>query len=332
MNQHFSIKLILGFFIIAGFVYFVSFASVNELITPLRVDSLYVKLQEEDFRRQQGPEDNKLMPRFYYSPKDFDLAYTNLTVTTMDCHDLKGWFVPSKNTDNNITILIIHDLNESRITSLATVKQFHDRGYNVCLFDMRAHGDSEGEFATYGHMEKYDLRSIADTLSKKFKTENIAVLGIGAGAAIALQAANMDLRIKVVIAQSPFNNLYNFVQTYADEKWGVLNPVLFPLVKKHLEDNLKFELNSVDIVQIAKKLTIPCLFIVGTADKIVKTKDTRAVFDACISMKKQYWPVRNATHYTIEESAGTAYYDRISIFLVTNSPKKIKKTRYKKFV
>ncbi len=332
MNKNYRIKLIIGILLIAGFIYFFSFAGVDELINPIRIDSLYVKAQETDYKQQQTNQNNTIIPHFYYSPENFGMCYTNLEVITIDSLKLRGWYIPSCDNTNSTTLLIIHDLNESRITSLETAKQFNERGYSVCLFDMRAHGTSEGEYATFGHMEKYDVQNIIDTLMKEDPSKNIAVLGIGVGATIALQAANMDLRIKVIIAQSPFNNLYNFVKTYADEKWNILNPILFPMIKNHLEDELKFNLSSIDMVTLAKKITVPTLFIAGTSDKVLKSQSTREVFYECCALKKEYWPIKNATHSSIEETAGVTYYDRISIYLVNNMPKKSKKTRFKKLV
>lgn len=332
MDQKLKIKLAIGLLIIAGSLYFFSYAGVNELITPIRVDSLYVQAQKADYERQRTDERNRINPHFYYSPDNFGMCYNNLEAVSIDSLKLKGWYITSDDLTNSTTILIIHDLNESRITSLETAKQFNDRGYSVCLFDMRAHGVSEGEIATYGYMEKYDIRTIIDTLMKHDPSKNIAVLGIGAGADIALQAANIDIRIKVIIAQSPFNNLYNFVKIYADEKWGVLNGILFPRIKGHLEDELKFDLSSIDMTRLAKKITVPTLFIAGTSDKILKSQYTREVFQECVALKKQYWPVKNAKHSSIEETAAEAYYNRISVYIINNMPKKVKKTRFKKLV
>src|SRR5436190_13111171 len=129
MDQNLRIKLIVGLLIIIGSAYFFSFAGVDELINPTRVDSMYVKVQEIDYNTHQGQSDNKRNTHFYYSPADFNMPYNELEVKTIDSLILKGWYISSNDRNNHTTILIIHDLNESRITSLLAAKQFNERGY-----------------------------------------------------------------------------------------------------------------------------------------------------------------------------------------------------------
>ena len=332
MWEGYKMKLALGLLLLVGFIYFLSFAGINEILTPVRIDSLYVKAQEVDFRRQQENSDSKIKPHFFLSPSDLHLCYTDITIRSADSLLLKGWYIPSDNYNNSTLILILHDLNESRITSLETAKQFSDRGYSVCLFDLRAHGASEGKQFTFGFLEKYDVQTMIDTLLKQYGSKNIALLGIGTGAAIALETANIDPRVNMVIAQSPFNNLYTFVKTYASQKWSVLNSFLFPIFKKHLEKELLFPLETVDVVAAVKNMNVPVLFIAGADDAVVKKDDTHKIFEACPSPKKQFWLVKNSSHTSIEENAGEAYYNKISVYIINNSPRKIAKTRYKKFV
>jgi alpha-beta hydrolase superfamily lysophospholipase len=332
MSEGYSMKLVLGLLLLAGLIYFLSFAGINELLTPVRIDSVYVKAQEADYIKQQENTDNKIRPHFFLNPADLHLCYTDIAIHTADSLLLKGWYIPSDNYNNSTLVLILHDLNESRITSLETAKQFSDRGYSVCLFDLRAHGASEGKQFTFGFLEKYDVQTIVDTLLNQYGSKNIALLGIGTGGAIALEAARLDARIKMVIAQSPFNNLYTFVKTYSSQKWSLLNSFLFPLFKKQLEKELLFPLETIDIVASVRNTSLPVLFIAGANDDVVNKDDTHKIFEACPSVKKQFWLVKNATHTSIEENAGEAYYNKISVYIINNSPRKIAKTRYKKFV
>jgi alpha-beta hydrolase superfamily lysophospholipase len=332
MLKGFKMKIALGLLILIGFVYFISFAGINEILTPLRVDSLYVKAQETDYLRQLENTDIKIAPHFFHSPADFHLCFSDIEIRTADSLKLKGWYIPSDNYNSNSTLVIIHDLNDSRITLLETAKQFNDRGYSVCLFDMRAHGASDGKQATFGFLEKYDVITIIDTITKQYGSKNIVLMGLGVGASIAIQAASIDSRVKVIIAQSPFSNLLTFVKTFADQKWDVMNKFLFPLIKKHLEKELLFSVETIDIAALAKNLTIPVFFIAGGQDKTIDSQETHQVFEASTSNKKQFWLIKNAGHTSIEETAGPAYYNKISVFIINNSPRRNIKTRFKRYV
>src|SRR6185295_3568785 len=81
--------------------------------------------------------------QFYYNPGDLNLRYENFNVRTSDWQTLRGWYIASDDTEA-ITLLLIHDLSESKIAYINFISQMHDRGLNVCVVDMRAHGNSDG--------------------------------------------------------------------------------------------------------------------------------------------------------------------------------------------
>ena len=73
----------------------------------------------------------------------------NLDVITADSLRLRGWYSRSAKPDSP-TLLILHDLNESKIRYLDMFKQLHDRDVHIYIPDLRAHGNSEGSEASCG--------------------------------------------------------------------------------------------------------------------------------------------------------------------------------------
>jgi hypothetical protein len=101
-----------------GLVFFTSLVDVSELVYPVHIDSLYIKAQQDEYVRELQKNKTKILPRFYYSPFQLGIEYSELEFTTRDQLKLKGWFIPVKDKSNAITILMLHDLNESRISLL----------------------------------------------------------------------------------------------------------------------------------------------------------------------------------------------------------------------
>ncbi len=308
-------------FFLAGIFIVLSPALLTpDLIYPVRIDSAYIAYHAS---LSEG-EDTLL-----FNPSDLGLAYSDITVTANDSVPLKGWFVSASDTPAN-TILIIHDYNESKILYIDQLKQFHDRGLNAAVFDLRGHGSSGGNEFSPGIPAIEDVKLMADSILFKKGTRNLVFMGCGLGAAIALQAAVYDERCMGLVLQSPFKNYEKYLEKYAYAKWGEMKNLWFPVLKRRTESLLHYPVKDLDLAEIAAYTSVPTLFIIAGNDEIISTSESLQVFDASATEKKELILVREAGHGNIAKTGGETYYNKITAFLITNLPKKQKSTRYKK--
>lgn len=151
------------------------------------------------------------------TPKDYGMAYQNVTFTSKDGGlKLKGWVIePTKQA--KMTVIFSHGYGGNRyepnVPFLPITKALTDEGYRVIMFDFRASGESEGEMTTIGAKEKYDLLGVID-YAKQHYSEPIALYGVSMGAATSILAASMDEDVKAVIADSAFSDLEGYLRTY----------------------------------------------------------------------------------------------------------------------
>ncbi|MBL0105018.1 MAG: alpha/beta hydrolase [Bacteroidetes bacterium] len=306
--------------LLAGFIAIAPSALTCDLIYPNRIDSIWVCYHA----RFDPAIDSTIL-----NPGDLRLKYSDFNVRTADSLLLKGWYIPAADTPAN-TILILHDLNQSKIQLLDYAQQFHDRNYNVCLMDLRAHGTSEGMEFSPGIPSVSDGKRMIDSLLKFKETQHIVVMGLGIGAAIALQVAVYDGRCDAIILQSPFDKSRLFLDRYAYKKWGPAKYFWSTILRKKEEKLLQYPVNDLNLTEIAKYLNLPTLFIAGANDEWVVTSETLEVFQASATEKRSYFWSR-CGHLTIAADGGEDYYNRISNFLLAALPRKQKTTRYKKF-
>ncbi|MBL0105230.1 MAG: hypothetical protein IPP51_16530 [Bacteroidetes bacterium] len=117
--------------LLAGFIAIAPSALTCDLIYPNRIDSIWVCYHA----RFDPAIDSTIL-----NPGDLRLKYSDFNVRTADSLLLKaGTFPRSRHSAN--TILILHDLNQSKIQLLDYAQQFHDRNYNVCLMDLRTRNE-----------------------------------------------------------------------------------------------------------------------------------------------------------------------------------------------
>ncbi len=309
----------------AAFIFLCKVFITPELIYPHRVDSLYVRYEVE---RNINSSTGKNVQAFY-NPSSLGMHYENFNVKTSDGLTLSGWYIPTDAEDAN-TLLIIHDLSESKINYLNFIKQMNDRGLNICAVDLRSHGTSEGAEFTLGTVAIVDIKIIFDSLLKRSDTNHIAVFGVGLGAAIAVQNASLDGRSDALILQSPFSNFADYVDDYSKRKWGSMSFILHSVLERELEKRLQYELTDLDLSMIIKYVSQPTLFICASNDEIIPPRDTYSIYDSSGAREKNLILVKNAKHNTIEQNGGEEYYNRIAEFIRLVIPKKTKDTRFKK--
>lgn len=306
--------------LIAAFIYLSPALISNDFIYPIRIDSTYIRYHSNQ---------NNLSDTTLLNPGNEELIFQDLNILSSNGLELQGWYVPTIDTPAN-TIVIIHDINQSKIMVLDHIRQLHDRGFHVYAFDLRAHGTSEGTTFTPGLSAVEDMKVIIDSLLQKQETKHIILFGMGIGSAIAMQTAIFDGRCDGLILQSPFNNLSTYLNRYAFKKWGPMKYLWYPIFEKKVKKLLQYPITELDLTRIASFNTTPTLFITAGQDDEIFTSETLQVYSASAAEKKALFLVREANHYNIAVVGGEKYYNKIANFIQTILPKPSKKTRFKK--
>src|SRR5579863_6716466 len=151
----------------------------------------------------------------------------DFSVTAPDGAQLRGWKVrPEK--PNGAWVLLFHGVADNRVGAIGQSELLLYAGYSVVMMDQRALGESGGEMATYGWLERNDTRAVIDALAAAEHPAHIFALGESMGAGIALQSAGVDPRIEAVAAEAPFASLREASYDYAGlQKYPWLGKTLF---------------------------------------------------------------------------------------------------------
>jgi uncharacterized protein len=64
-----------------------------------------------------------------------------------------GWWIPTATPKRSPTLIVLHNLGGTRQDNLARMLPLWQKGINLLLLDLREHGESGGEFCTYGFHE-----------------------------------------------------------------------------------------------------------------------------------------------------------------------------------
>lgn len=115
---------------------------------------------------------------------------------------LSGWQCRAASGASRGTVIYLHGIADDRGSAQGVVKRFVPLGFDVVAYDSRGHGQSSGERCTYGYFEKHDLKRVIAGLDG-----DIILVGHSLGAAVALQTASFEPRIRAIVAASTYSDL-----------------------------------------------------------------------------------------------------------------------------
>ncbi|MCD8036074.1 MAG: alpha/beta hydrolase [Clostridiales bacterium] len=169
-------------------------------------------------------------------------------------------------------------------------KALYDLGYNLLLIDERAHGESEGEYITFGSKEQYDLLDWCKWTVDRFGADSKYILfGISEGAASAILASCMQdipQNLDCVIADSAYTDVKSLFRNVFS-RLPVPKFILMPLMNSFCKSRAKFNLNDFDISNIISLgARVPYMFIHGENDDFVSSRNTEKIFEACEGEKQ----------------------------------------------
>lgn len=218
-----------------------------------------------------------LFPTRHINARTMPAACTNRKFNGLDVV-LDGWECKTPNTPRRGTIFYLHGVADNRGSAVGIVDAFLPRGFDVIAYDARAHGTSQGDRCTYGYYEKRDLQRVLDQL----RVTDAILIGHSLGAAIALQAAAIEPRVRAVAALSTFSDLRTIATEHASfyPSWS-LGPAF-----ARAEHDGKFVVDDVSPVKAAAQITVPVLLVHGANDRDTLPAHSQRVFDALTSPKQ----------------------------------------------
>jgi fermentation-respiration switch protein FrsA (DUF1100 family) len=148
-----------------------------------------------------GPLMRRRSPDPPVDPADLGLPAEPVSFTSRDnVTTLHGYWIPAP--DAAGTVVLCGGQRGSLDGDLPDYgPMFHAAGFNLLVFDWRAHGRSEGRYVTFGVYEKEDLLGALDFLAARGETR-VGLLGLSMGAVVAVIAAALSDRVTAVVCDS----------------------------------------------------------------------------------------------------------------------------------
>ncbi len=229
----------------------------------------------------------------------------------------------SKNKPAKANIILLHGIGSSKESFYPIIELLNKNNYNAIALDLRAHGNSEGDYCTFGFNEKEDVRDLINYLEKQ-KKSNIpyGIWGHSLGGAISFQALAIDKRIKFGIIESTYSEFDKITEDYGKYYMGFDAGFIRKDIVERGCKLAGFNMDKVNPVEYCPKITQPVLIIHGADDKKIDIKYAYENYKALGSLQKKFIRVEKAGHNNLWSVGNKKLFGQIFNFIDMSLNKK----------
>jgi alpha-beta hydrolase superfamily lysophospholipase len=219
------------------------------------------------------------------------------------------------------TVLLLHGFAEtSRALEKQRMAALSQHGWNVAAVDLRAYGESDGPYATFGGRESGDVSVWFDRLAECVARDEPlsgfrpVLWGRSMGAQIALRAAANDARVAALVLESPLVDLASSVAVPLRQRRFPMPGILARLILRRARKLTGMPLDRPRPIDLARLVTCPVLILHGTLDNLVPAGDVRRLA-AAFPNPSALREVQGASHADVIAVGGESLLDQVAAFL-----------------
>jgi pimeloyl-ACP methyl ester carboxylesterase len=238
------------------------------------------------------------------TPVHYGLPYENILFKS-EGRSLHGWVIkqPDTRSKEKIPIVIlVHGWEASAQAMLPHAQYLYRAGFNLFLFDMRGHGDSED--MDYVSLVRFteDIHSALEYLRTRedVDTDRLALFGHSMGAAAAIVSASRNPSIKAVVASSTFA----FFDMMARDMLSARHLPYFPfghLLMLFWNRKLKIPISDWSPGRNVGNIRSPILIAHGTRDEVLSMKHFESLWKNASPEFRQRIVIGNGRHRNLYE-------------------------------
>lgn len=218
-------------------------------------------------------------------------------------------------------VILLHGQTGTRAATLKYAPIFFKRGCSVFTYDARRHGESGGEYGTFGFYEKLDLDRAMEFFSEisAIPESSIGILGESYGAATALQFAEGKKEISFIVSDSAYKDMTSIIEKRATDLYSPLILIISPIAIAFAEIRADFIAKDVSPSDSAKKIEVPTILIHSLSDEFTPKEHSEDIFSNLKTKQKKIWITDWGAGHGKSVNTNYAEYERVLLeFLKEN--------------
>lgn len=208
-------------------------------------------------------------------------AFSLTTTVGPPAARLVSWVAPPPGRAVRGTVVLLHGVRMDKRSLVPVGSALIDAGYRAVLTDLRGHGESTGDYLTYGAREAEDVAAVLTDVGAQDDLGPVGAYGFSYGGAVALELGAVDPRVKAVVAVAAFSTLRSVVADY-ERKYlpgplRLIPDAWFQGAVDEAASRAAFDPDRQSPLRAVERSSERLLLIHGTADSQVPLRHSQAL-------------------------------------------------------
>ncbi|MCD7836774.1 MAG: alpha/beta hydrolase [Lachnospiraceae bacterium] len=216
-------------------------------------------------------------------------------------------------------VIVIHGYrsNHTRVTHYS--QRYYEEGFQVLSPDLRACGESEGDFVGMGWLDRNDILCWIDWVLEQDSEARIVLHGVSMGAATVMMTSGEETpeAVKVFVEDCGYTSVWDIFSSELKLRFGLPEfPIMyFANINAGLRAGYKFD--EASALEQVSKCDKPMLFIHGTLDDFVPFEMHDILYEEKPGDNKDKIIAEGAGHGEACYLLGDEYWDKVFEFIDT---------------
>lgn len=222
-----------------------------------------------------------------------------------------------KNTkESNVWVITVHGYMGKASSMDSYAENFYNMGYNVLAPDLRAHGESEGDYIGMGWDDRKDIIKWINTIIEQNNNAEIILHGVSMGAATVMMTSGEDLpsNVKSVIEDCGYTSVWDEFSYKLKSLFNLPETPVMQAASVIAKIRAGYWLNDASAESQVAKSKTPTLFIHGDKDDFVPYYMLDEVYDDA-NVEKEKLVIEGAGHADSAKTNPELYWSTIYKFI-----------------
>lgn len=221
-----------------------------------------------------------------------------------------------KQEKSDLWAIIVHGYCSEGKEMFDKAEKFYQMGYNVLIPDLRAHGQSEGNYIAMGWHDRLDLIAWTNQIILHNEDAQIVLYGVSMGASTVMMASgeNLPNNVKVIIEDCGYTSVEDEFTYQLKEIFGLPKFPIIHLASMVTQVRAGYNFKEASAIKQVAKSNTPILFIHGNQDTFVPSYMIHELYEVA-KCPKEKLIIEGAGHAESASVNPELYWNTIQNFL-----------------
>lgn len=236
-------------------------------------------------------------------------------ITSEDGLALSGVYYP--NGDSHLWVLALHGYRGTHTDSLRLATHYYDAGFQVVTPDLRACGDSQGDYVGMGWLDRRDMLGWIDWIVARDPEARIVIHGISMGGATTMMTAGEETpaNVRAFVEDCGYTSVWEVFGSELGLRFGLPEFPLLYTASAIADWKAGYSFPEASALTQVARCEKPMLFIHGTADDFIPYAMLDTLYNAKPGTNKAELTAEGAGHGEAMYALGEGYWDAVWDFL-----------------